>query len=202
MKPEAFVATYRKAERDDLRIKRTAEVHGLRPKTFVRDGTKKLILVFRHRGNRIASRSVIHILREMRLSRKYHATLMKVTAENLKLLAAVEPYVSWGYPSIQTLRDLVFKYGFTKEKGRKVNISSNLQIEEALGSHNIICLEDLVHELFTVGAHFDDANNFLTHFALQAPKTGWEKSKGQHFSKGGESGFRGDEINELFASVL
>lgn len=202
MKPEAFVATYRKAERDDMRIKRTAEVHGLRPKTFVQDGTKKLILVFRHRGNRIASKSVIHILREMRLSKKYHATLLKVTPENLKLLAAVEPYVSWGYPSIQVLRDLVFKYGFRKDKNKKANISSNVQIEEALGKFNIICMEDLVHELFTVGPNFDVANNFLTHFALQAPKTGWEKSKGQHFSKGGESGFRADAINELFASVL
>uniref|UniRef100_A0A336MF87 CSON000769 protein n=1 Tax=Culicoides sonorensis TaxID=179676 RepID=A0A336MF87_CULSO len=202
IKPETLVASYRKAERDDMRIKRTAEVYGLRPKTFVKDESRKLILVFRHRGNRIAAKSVIHILREMRLSKKYHATLMKVTDENLKLLAAVEPYVSWGYPSIQTVRDLVFKYGFTKEKGKKVNISSNLQVEQALGDHNIICMEDLVHELFTVGPHFDEVNNFLTHFVLQAPKTGWEKSKGQHFSKGGESGFRGENINELFASIL
>lgn len=201
IKPEILVANYRKAERDDLRIKRQIEVHSLRPATFIRDGSKNLILVFRHRGNKIASQSVIKILRDLRLSRKYHAVLLKVTDENIKLLSAVEPYVIWGYPTIQTVRDLVFKYGFTKQNGKKSTISSNKQVEDALGKHNIICLEDLVHEIFTVGKNFDAAMNFLCHFVLQAPKVGWEKSKGQHFSKGGECGFRDNDINDLFKTV-
>lgn len=196
------MAEYRKAERDDLRMRREVEKFGLKPKFFVRDGSKKLLLVFRHRGERIASQNCIKILREFRLSKKYNATLVKATEENFKLLSAVEPYVIWGYPTITTVRDLIFKYGFCKENGKKQTIASNQQVEKALGQHNIICIEDLVHEIFTVGPNFDAANRYLMHFRLQAPKTGWEKSKGQHYAKGGECGFRGEEINELFKSII
>lgn len=202
MKPEKFVAEFRKGERDDTRLRRELDRHSLRPKAFVADGTKKLVLVFRHRGNRIASQAVIKILREMRLVRKYNAVFMQITPENQKLLAAVEPYVSWGYPSVSVVRDLIFKYGFTKENGKKVSISSNIQVEKALGKYNIICMEDLVHEVCTVGKYFDAASKYLCQFVLQAPKTGWEKAKGLHFIKGGECGFRADAINDLLQTIL
>lgn len=46
-KPEFFVAEYRKAERDDKRIKRKLMKHGL-TQDFMKDGA--LIVVLRHRG--------------------------------------------------------------------------------------------------------------------------------------------------------
>lgn len=46
-KPEFFVAEYRKAERDDKRIKRELMRHGLE-RNFMKDGA--LIVVLRHRG--------------------------------------------------------------------------------------------------------------------------------------------------------
>lgn len=202
VKPERLVAEYRKSERDNMRVRREAEKFSLQPKTFMHDGKKLLALVYRHRGERIASQNCIKILRELRLTKKYTAVFVKITDETLKMLAAVEPYVSWGYPSVTTVRDLIFKYGFTKENGKRVNISCNVQVEKALGKNNILCMEDLVHEIFTVGSNFEKANQYLTHFVLQAPKTGWERSKGQHFAKGGECGFRSEAINELFQQVL
>lgn len=202
------------AERDDMRMRREVQ-RSLKPR-FVptellapqtkSDEAPKLVFAFRHRGNRIASQSVIKLLRDMKLPRKYQGVFLKLTDETKALLAAVEPYVSWGFPSIKMVRDLVFKYGFTKSQGtdkrKKTPISSNIQVEKALGSSNIICIEDIVHELFTVGKNFDAANNFLCQFALQAPKSGWEKAKGLHFMKGGECGYRGDAINELLEAVL
>lgn len=47
-KPEFFVAEFRKAERDDKRIKRELMRHGLQRK-HMKDGA--LIVAFRHRGN-------------------------------------------------------------------------------------------------------------------------------------------------------
>lgn len=41
---------------------------------------------------------------------------------------------------------------------------------QSLGKHNIICTEDLVHEIFTVGPNFRAATNFLWPFKLSAPK--------------------------------
>jgi large subunit ribosomal protein L7e len=46
-KPEFFIAEYRKAERDDKRIKRELMKNGLK-RDFMEDG--KLIVVLRHRG--------------------------------------------------------------------------------------------------------------------------------------------------------
>lgn len=37
-----------------------------------------------------------------------------------------------------------------------------------LGKHGIICVEDLIHEIFTVGPHFKEANNFLWPFQLSS----------------------------------
>ncbi len=47
------------------------------------------------------------------------------------------------------------------------SVSSMLQ---ALGKHNIICIEDLVHEIFTVGPAFKQASNFLWPFKLSAAR--------------------------------
>lgn len=202
IKPERLVADFRKAERDNMRMKREAMKFGLRPKHFVPDGSQKLILVYRHRGEKIASKNCIKILRELGLAKKYYARFVESTPETLKLLAAVEPYVSWGYPNISIVRDLIFKYGFCIKDGKRKTINSNMEVEKALGHINILCIEDLVHEIFTVGPNFNETNTYMTHFILQAPKTGWEKSKGQHFVKGGECGFRGEEINDLFKTIL
>ena len=46
-KPEFFIAEYRKAERDDKRIKRELMRKGLK-RSFMKDGS--LVLVLRHRG--------------------------------------------------------------------------------------------------------------------------------------------------------
>lgn len=37
---------------------------------------------------------------------------------------------------------------------------------QALGKYGIICVEDLIHEILTVGPHFKEANNFLWPFKL------------------------------------
>ena len=39
-----------------------------------------------------------------------------------------------------------------------------------LGKKDIICMEDLVHEIFTVGDNFKKASNFLWPFKLNNPK--------------------------------
>lgn len=48
-------------------------------------------------------------------------------------------------------------------------------IEQNLGRTGIICVEDLVHEIYTVGKHFREANRFLWPFKLNSPNGGFEK---------------------------
>jgi large subunit ribosomal protein L7e len=56
-------------------------------------------------------------------------------------------------------------------------------IEQSLGKFNIICVEDLIHEIFTVGPNFKYASNFLWPFKLNTPTGGWRK-KTNHFVEG------------------
>jgi len=72
---------------------------------------------------------------------------------------------------------------------------------QELGKHNIICVEDLIHEIYTVGPHFKEANNFLWPFKLSSPNGGF-KSKLIHFIEGGDSGNRQDKINQLIKATL
>ena len=37
---------------------------------------------------------------------------------------------------------------------------------QALGSKNILCMEDLIHEIYTVGPAFKEASNFLWPFKM------------------------------------
>jgi hypothetical protein len=61
-----------------------------------------------------------------------------------------------------------------------VRLTDNEIIEKALGKHGIICIEDLIHEITTVGSHFKEASNFLWPFKLNNPNGGW-RSKTNHF---------------------
>jgi large subunit ribosomal protein L7e len=70
------------------------------------------------------------------------------------MLRIVEPYIAYGYPNLKTVKELVYKRGFAKVQGKRTPIVDNQVIETALGRHGIVCVEDLVHELLTVGPNF------------------------------------------------
>ena len=70
-----------------------------------------------------------------------------------------------------------------------------------LGKFGIICMEDLIHEIFTVGPNFKQANNFLWHFKLNTPNGGWRK-KNNHFVDSGDYGNREDKINALLRRMI
>ena len=55
---------------------------------------------------------------------------------------------------------------FFQIDGKRTPITSNDLIEQNLGRHGIICVEDLIHEIMTVGPNFKYASNFLWPFKL------------------------------------
>ncbi|KAG4129837.1 hypothetical protein ERO13_D09G105000v2 [Gossypium hirsutum] len=71
-----------------------------------------------------------------------------------------------------------------------------LRLRQALGKFGVICVEDLIHEIMTVGPHFKEANNFLWPFKLKAPLGGLKKKR-NHYVEGGDAGNRENYINEL-----
>jgi hypothetical protein len=49
------------------------------------------------------------------------------------MLRICEPHVSWGYPNLKSVRELIYKRGFGKIEGRRIPITSNEIVESALG---------------------------------------------------------------------
>jgi len=117
------------------------------------------------------------------------------------MLKLVEPYVAWGYPSLETVRALIYKRGFAKVDKKRTAITSNAVVEANMKNAGAICVEDLVHEIYTVGANFKSVNNFLWPFKLQSARGGLKSIK-KHFVEGGDFGNREEYINELVTKML
>ncbi len=99
------------------------------------------------------------------------------------------------------MRELIYKRGHVKVGVDRVPITDNSVIEKHLSKQNIICTEDLIHEIFTVGPNFKQANRFLWPFKLNSPLGGLKK-KTTHFVEGGDCGNRENKINVLIRQML
>ncbi|CAD6262412.1 unnamed protein product [Miscanthus lutarioriparius] len=136
------------------------------------------------------------ILQLLCLRQIFNGVFLKVNKATINMLRRVEPYVAYGYPNLKSVRELIYKRVYGKLNKQRIPLSNNQVIEEGLSKHNIICVEDLVHEIMTVGPHFKEANNFLWPFKLKAPLGGLEKKR-NHYVDGGDAGNRENYINEL-----
>jgi len=189
---------YVQAERDVIKARRASKQAG---SVYV-PAESKLVFVIRIKGiNKIAPkpRKVLQLLRLHQINNGIFVKLTKATAE---LLRIVEPYVAYGYPNQSTVRKLIYKRGYGKISKQRVPISDNSIIENSLGQYGIICVEDLIHEILTVGPHFKQASNFLWPFKLSNPTGGWGvRRKFKHFIEGGSLGNREENINSLVESM-
>jgi len=190
---ESYVKEYRDAEREKIRLTRLAKQNG----EYYVPAEHKLLFVVRIKGiNKIAPkpRKILQLLRLLQINSGVFIKLTKATSEMIK---AVEPYVAYGYPSLKTVRELVYKRGYGKVDKQRIALTDNQIIEANLGKYGIVCMEDLIHEVYTVGPNFKQAANFLWPFKLSNPTGGFKSRKFKHFIEGGDLGNREEFINKL-----
>ncbi|CCA73042.1 probable 60s ribosomal protein L7 subunit [Serendipita indica DSM 11827] len=190
---ETYVKEYVNREKEEIRLKRAARAAG----DFYVPGDAKLYFVVRIKGvSKIAPkpRKVLQLLRLLQINNGVFLKVNKATEQMLKL---VEPYITYGEPNLKTVRELIYKRGYGKVDKQRVPLSSNAIIEQALGKYDILSIEDLVHEIFTVGPNFKQASNFLWPFKLSNPTGGWRTRKFKHYVQGGDHGNRESNINKL-----
>lgn len=99
------------------------------------------------------------------------------------------------------LLTVIAERGYGKVDKQRLPLTDNEIIEENLGKYGMICMEDLIHEIYTVGPNFKQASNFLWPFKLNSPTGGFHKRKFKHFIEGGDLGNREDKINELIKQM-
>merc|ERR1712127_70040 len=194
---EKYVKEYRAIAKQRVRMHRQAKAAG---NHFV-DAESKLIFVVRIRGLADMHPKTKKILQIMRLRQMNMGVFMKASHAANEMLKRVEPYLSYGYPSLKSVRNLVYKRGFGKINKQRLPLLDNSVVETGLGKYGITCMEDLVHEIFTVGPHFREANNFLWPFKLR-PAKGGQARKRKGFCEGGQAGNREDQMNALIANML
>uniref|UniRef100_A0A8C6DA42 Large ribosomal subunit protein uL30-like ferredoxin-like fold domain-containing protein n=1 Tax=Moschus moschiferus TaxID=68415 RepID=A0A8C6DA42_MOSMO len=105
----------------------------------------------------------------LRLNKILGGVFVKVTPETIKTLCIVEPYVTWGFPNLKSVRELILKRGQAKVKNKVIPLTDNTVIEEHLGKFDVICLEDLIHEIAFPGKNFLAISRFLRPFQLIGP---------------------------------
>jgi large subunit ribosomal protein L7e len=189
---EKYAKEYCSEEKAQIRLRRQAKLAG----NFYREPDAKLAFVVRIRGvNGLDPRSK-KILQLLRLRQIHNGVFVKLNKPTISMLNLVQPYIAWGYPNLKTVKELIYKRGFGRVNKNRIPITDNSVISQQLGKFNILCIEDLVHEIFTVGPHFKEANNFLWTFKLSSATGGFRQIK-IHFIEGGDAGNREGYINQL-----
>ncbi|KAK4222068.1 60S ribosomal protein L7 [Podospora fimiseda] len=194
---EKYVKEYRDTEREKIRLARAAKQDG----SFYIPAEAKLIFVVRIKGiNKIAPkpRKILQLLRLLQINNGVFIRVTKATAEMIKI---VEPWVAYGYPNLKSVKELIYKRGYGKVNGQRIALTDNSIVEENLGKYGIICIEDLIHEIITVGPNFKQAANFLWPFKLSNPTGGFRPRKFRHFIEGGDLGNREEHINALIRQM-
>jgi 60S ribosomal protein uL30 len=189
---ERYVKEYRKTAKMEIDLAREARKAG----NFYVPAESKLAFVIRIRGINGLHPKPRKVLQLFRLRQINNGVFVKLNKATMEMLRIADPYITWGYPNLKSVRELIYKRGYGKVDGRRIPLTDNSIIENRLSKCGIICMEDLIHEIVTVGPHFKQAANFLWPFKLNSPNGGWRK-KLNHYNDGGDFGLREGKINPL-----
>merc|ERR1711865_719089 len=200
-RPAGYAAEYASQESSLVRQRRQAKAAG----NYFCEPEAKLMFVIRIRGMCDMHPKTKKIMQLLRLRQIHLGVFLRVNKATQEMIKRVEPYIAFGYPSLKATRELIYKRGFGKKKtkgqAQRVPLTSNEAIEAQLGEFGIKCFEDLIHEIYTVGPHFKQANNFLWPFKLNSAKGGLARKR-LGFNEGGQAGNREQYMSALIFRML
>merc|ERR1712226_1427090 len=108
------------AEKAAIDSRRQAKAQG----GFFVPAEPKVALVIRIRGTIGVSPKAKKVMRLFRLRQLHNATFVRLNEATIRMLRLIEPYVTYGYPSRQTIRKLVYKRGFGKINKQRIPIAT------------------------------------------------------------------------------
>ncbi|KAM6183340.1 ribosomal protein uL30-like [Erethizon dorsatum] len=193
---ESFLRDSWRQWRDRVRVKRLE----VKPRALEAPDEHSLAFVVRLQSINGVSLLVQKTIARLRLKKLFSGVFVKVTPHTLKMLRIVEPYVTWGFPNLKSVRELILKRGQAKVKNKTFPLTDNTVIEEHLGKFGVICLEDLIHEIAFPGAHFQEIACFLRPFHLSVARHATKNRVG-FLKEMGSPGYRGERINQLIRQL-
>jgi len=197
---EKYIQEYRDQEKSLVELKRSARKAG----TFYVEPEHKVLFVMRLRGINGMHPKTRHIMKVLRLLQMHNGVFLRINKATMNNLVKVDPYIMYGYPNLKSVRDLIYKRGFAKVGGQRIPLTDNKLIEDNLSEKTkgeVICMEDLVHQIYTAGPYFKEVSKFLWPFKMNNPCGGLSRIR-NHFVEGGDAGNREEYINDLIKRML
>ena len=147
-----------------------------------------MVFVIRIRDSVATPKSILNILNnKLQIRNINDGVFIRYNETTRPLLHSVEPYIVYGpINDSSMIHDLIIRRGHAKHNNNeRVPISNNAMIEDEFRKNpkysknelctNILCIEDIVHEIYTVGDAFDViTKDFLYPFQLSNSKTEYE----------------------------
>lgn len=198
-----YNAEYRRTTLRLIKSRRHAKRTGI----FFREPEPKVLFIIRIKGiNKLAPKPK-KILQLFRLRQIHNGVFVKVNKATINMVKSIEPFVAYGYPSLSSIRKLIYKRGYVKigrpGSWNRIRITNNDLISKGLGKFGIHGVEDLVYQIYTCGPYFKQVTNYLWPFKLTSPRGGFvAKRHGFNEPRGGDWGNREHLINELIKRML
>ena len=160
------------------------------------------IIILRIVGvNERISKKITNVLREFKLLKLFSASVVDYTSETFEKIQLINSYVTWGFVNKKTVNSLVIKKGSVLEN-KVLKELNNQDIESNLGKHDILCIEDIVYELSSaLSKNRKIVMNYLGFFLL-SPCEELKDNALKPYYIGGNTGYRGDKINDLVNKMI
>ncbi|GAU49210.1 hypothetical protein TSUD_260600, partial [Trifolium subterraneum] len=113
-------------DKELIRLKREAKLRG----GFYVDPEAKLLFIIRIRGINAMDPKTRKILQLFRLRQVFNGVFLKVNKATMNMLHRVEPYVTYGYPNLKSVRELIYKRGYGKLDRQRTPLTNNSIIEQ------------------------------------------------------------------------
>uniref|UniRef100_A0A8C8D6E3 Ribosomal protein L7-like 1 n=1 Tax=Oncorhynchus tshawytscha TaxID=74940 RepID=A0A8C8D6E3_ONCTS len=175
---EDFLKDSHRKHRDETRIRRSAH----RPAPAMPSAKNRLAFAVRIR------------------EKIFSGAFVKMNETSMAMLKMVEPYVALGFPNLKSVCELILKRGQAKINKRKVALTDNTLIEQHMGKYGIICLEDLIHEIYSVGMNFCVVRNYIWPFRLSVARH-TARDKAGLLKNIGNPGPRGMDVNSIIRQL-
>jgi len=147
-------------------------------------------LVIRIKGSVKASREELDTLKMLNLPRANYAVFVPRDPSFEGMLKKVVHYVTWGEPTLETVKRLLKRAEFN---GRIKLKSENIA---KLGYSSLDELAEKILKGEVTLSKLRD-KGLKPYLRLHPPKKGFKKTVKKPFNAGGEYGYRGEKINEL-----
>jgi len=155
---------------------------------------RKCLVAVRIRGLSDISQETKDTLMMLRLTRNCHATLLDDRPAYNGMLRKSQHCLTWGEVSQESIALLL------KKRGRLVG--DKKLTDESAKELDYKSLDDLAEAIFKVDIEFSSLPQVKPVFRLRPPKKGYKGKVKKSYAAGGESGYRGDAINDLLKRMV